>query len=660
MRRTPLPAAALAGLLLLTALPAHAEETPAPAPSSGTLSLTDRTVEKPLPTDQMIVKYRSEAPAPETAAPAVEESVADAVTDKAPEKAGKISAEVVKTKDDGTQIVDLGEEVEITDLEAAAEELEKDPAVEYAEPDVIVSTSAAANERSLGSLWNMTNIDAPLAWDRATGAGQIIAVVDTGIINHPDLNTVPGVDLVSTARNQWDAAVSGGSRDGNGWDWNPRDEGVYAPAGVCSGSPKNSDWHGTHVAGAAAAEANNGIGVVGAAPQAKVMPVRVLGTCGNGHISDVADGIRWASGQTVTNYYTGQTMAAPAKRADVINLSLNYPGTCLATFRDAINTATANGSVVVNAAGNYNVDASGTSPASCLNTVTVGAAGADGRRANYSNWGWAVDLLAPGGAYTAAVYSTVDQSATSPAGASYGNLQGTSMAAPHVSGAVAAIRELNPGLNVHQIRDILTRSSVTIDGLKHLDMNTAVENTPRARIFQDVDPEGAFAREIHYANRTGLLNGWKDGTFRPVSKIERGAMAAVMYREAGSPAYTAPARTSFRDVPVGAPFYKEIHWAKSKGYLNGWSDGTFRPTNPIARDATAALLYRVSGSPAYSAPAISQYKDIRPGQQFYKEMSWLASKNISTGWSDGTFRALSSTNRDAMAAFLFRWDWEVR
>jgi len=174
--------------------------------------------------------------------------------------------------------------------------------------------------------------------------------------------------------------------------------------------------------------------------------------------------------------------------------------------------------------------------------------------------------------------------------------------------------------------------------------------------FKDVASTSQFAREITWARDQKILTGWSDGTFRPLNNINRDAMAAAIYRLKGSPAYTAPITSKFTDVKPGRQFYKEIHWAESKGYLNGWKDGSFRPTTPIARDATAALLYRAAGSPAYTAPATSPFKDVTTTQPFYKEMAWLKATGISTGWSDGTFRELNPTARDAMAAFLYRFD----
>jgi len=174
--------------------------------------------------------------------------------------------------------------------------------------------------------------------------------------------------------------------------------------------------------------------------------------------------------------------------------------------------------------------------------------------------------------------------------------------------------------------------------------------------FEDVPGSHPFAAQITWAKTTGVLKGWPDGTFRPANSINRDAMAAAVYRMAGSPSYTAPDVSEYEDVAPGRPFYKEIHWAREKGLLTGWPDGTFRPTAPITREATAALLHRYAGSPAVRLPAGSPYTDVATSRKFYREIAWLDATGLSTGWSDGTFRPTSTTARDAMAAFLNRYD----
>jgi hypothetical protein len=107
-------------------------------------------------------------------------------------------------------------------------------------------------------------------------------------------------------------------------------------------------------------------------------------------------------------------------------------------------------------------------------------------------------------------------------------------------------------------------------------------------------------------------------------------------------------------------FYKEVTWLAYYGITTGWVDPTtghrsFRPGDNINRDAMAAFLYRFSGSPSWTAPGASPFNDITPNSRFYNEITWLAAARVSTGYTDGTFRPLNAVNRDAMAAFLYRW-----
>ncbi|WP_348525636.1 S-layer homology domain-containing protein [Litorihabitans aurantiacus] len=141
-------------------------------------------------------------------------------------------------------------------------------------------------------------------------------------------------------------------------------------------------------------------------------------------------------------------------------------------------------------------------------------------------------------------------------------------------------------------------------------------------------------------------------------------MAAFLYRLAGEPDVDLPDSSPFSDVPESNQFYTEIVWASQAGITTGWPDGTFRPLEPIARDAIAAFLYRYAENEGldlsgFPEPADSPFTDVAPGQQFYREISWLASVDIARGWDDGSFRPLESTKRDAMAAFLHRLSTEV-
>ncbi len=171
--------------------------------------------------------------------------------------------------------------------------------------------------------------------------------------------------------------------------------------------------------------------------------------------------------------------------------------------------------------------------------------------------------------------------------------------------------------------------------------------------FTDVTPNMQFFNDICWLKESGITTGWPDGTYRPVTPINRDAMIAYIYRMAGSPAFT-PTKQTFSDVAPSTMYYREIEWAAHEGITTGWPDGTFRPVTPVARDAMAAFLYRQSGSPAVTLPASPSFSDVPAGNMYYREIEWMQHEGIANGWLDGTFRPLNDTNRDAMAAFLHR------
>ncbi|MDK7742598.1 S-layer homology domain-containing protein [Helcobacillus massiliensis] len=174
--------------------------------------------------------------------------------------------------------------------------------------------------------------------------------------------------------------------------------------------------------------------------------------------------------------------------------------------------------------------------------------------------------------------------------------------------------------------------------------------------FKDVPRSHMFSTEIEALANKGILRGWPDGTYRPSVAVNRDAIIAFMYRVAGSPAYTPPARSPFVDVPTNSQFYREISWAYATGLSTGWTTRRgreFRPLQPVNRDAIAAFLFRSSGDPlpvAKTAP----FRDVPRTSQFAREITWMKSADISTGWPDGTFRPLVATNRADMAAFIYR------
>ncbi|MCB1641906.1 MAG: S8 family serine peptidase, partial [Xanthomonadales bacterium] len=342
----------------------------------------------------------------------------------------------VRTLGTGAELVQLGRANSDRDLRRVMEALAASPMVEYVEPDARMYPMYTPNDSSYSSQWHYFEstggMNLPLAWDIATGAGVTVAVLDTGITSHTDLNAnvVAGYDFVSDAAS---------ARDGNGRDSNPADQGDWSNVNECySGDPGGgSSWHGTHVAGTIAAVTGNGSGVAGVAFGAKISPVRVLAKCG-GSLSDIADAIIWASGGSVSG------VPANSNPSKVINMSLGGGGSCGTTYQNAINSAVSRGTVVVVAAGNENTNASNSRPANCANVVTVAATNRSGGRSYYSNYGSVVDVSAPGGELTQSsssngVLSTLNAGSTTPGSQSYAYYQGTSMATPHVAGLAALI-----------------------------------------------------------------------------------------------------------------------------------------------------------------------------------------------------------------------------
>ncbi|USD37795.1 S8 family peptidase [Ferrimonas sp. SCSIO 43195] len=336
--------------------------------------------------------------------------------------------------------------------------LRADDNIQSIEIDQILRPLATPNDPRYSDQWHYyeaaAGMNLPAAWDSVTGAGTVVAVLDTGYRPHADLvgNILPGYDMIN------DTFVS---VDGDGRDSDAQDPGDHVLAGECGNnyppSDQGSSWHGTHVAGTVAAVGNNNQGVTGVAYGAKVVPVRVLGKCG-GYTSDIADGIIWASGGSVSG------VPANANPADVINMSLGGGGACSATSQAAINTARANGATVVVAAGNSNENASVHNPANCDGVITVSALGRDGNRAYYSNYGNVVDVSAPGGAMSFAgdpngVLSTYNAGSLNPGADNYDYIQGTSMAAPHVAGLVALMYEADPSMTPDKAESLLKSTS---------------------------------------------------------------------------------------------------------------------------------------------------------------------------------------------------------
>lgn len=180
---------------------------------------------------------------------------------------------------------------------------------------------------------------------------------------------------------------------------------------------------------------------------------------------------------------------------------------------------------------------------------------------------------------------------------------------------------------------------------------------PHTAPFTDVTTKTPFADAIDWMRTQGLTTGYADGTFRPTAPTTRDALVAFLYREAngGSTAAAAPDTAPFSDVATTDTFAGDIAWARQKGYVTGYRDGTFRPDDTITREATIAILYRVEhhGQDA-AAPDTAPFPDVPTTAQFAGDIAWAKTAKISTGYGDGTFHPSAHITREAVAAFLYR------
>lgn len=179
--------------------------------------------------------------------------------------------------------------------------------------------------------------------------------------------------------------------------------------------------------------------------------------------------------------------------------------------------------------------------------------------------------------------------------------------------------------------------------------------TVNSQRFRDVDPSNQFFKEIEWMAERGITTGYSDRTYRPLEPVERGAMAAFFYRMAGSPNYTPPAVSRFKDVPTSHQFYKEISWMADQKITTGWADGTFRPHDSVNRDAMAAFFHRFSNPGWREVPMRNVFTDVSPSTQFASDILWMSRSGITTGYPDGSYRPTAPVNRDAMAAFFYRY-----
>ncbi|WIM94936.1 S8 family serine peptidase [Actinoplanes oblitus] len=367
---------------------------------------------------------------------------------------------------------------------ASAAKLVKDAQRAEGAIGVEIDVKAVALEAPTGSdlyrpkQWDLATMRATDAWQKSTGAGVTVAVIDTGV-------DATNVDLTGKVLTGWDATTdkAGGNIDPNG--------------------------HGTHVAGTIGAVTGNTIGVSSVAPDAKILPVRVLGADGSGYMSDAAEGIVWAADNG----------------AQVINMSLGASSQVTAVT-NAIAYARGKGVTVVAAAGNERTSGSPTSyPAAEAGVIAVAATDSADKVASYSNAGSYVDVAAPG----SAILSTYPAAL----GSSYGTMSGTSMASPHVAALAALLKAAQPSLTPDQIEKAMETSAV--------DLGTAGKDNDFG--YGRVDAVAALAT-VTTATKAPV-------TVAPTSTAPTAAPTSTA--PTAAPTSTAPSSTAPTSAPTSAP-----------------------------------------------------------------------------------------------------------
>jgi subtilisin len=555
---------------------------------------------------------------------------------------------------------------------------------------------------------NLATVGAPEAWPTATGAGQTIAIVDTGVdAGHPMLS----------GRVVAEACFSGGTASHllSPQGLCPTDLGILgatARQAIGPGAARPCTLavceHGTHVAGIAAGSPASSGGARGVAPDAHVIAVQVFTRitsqdhCGNpstcivAYDSDLLEAMAWLQTQTAHH-----DLAA-------INLSLGgglSSGPCdddvLKPNVDALLTL---GVPTVAASGNDGDAHQMAWPACISSTISVGATGtgstpAEAQPGGYSNASAGLRLLAPGTAVRSAHPGGGERTST-----------GTSMAAPHVAGALAVLRQARGPLPAPLELALLRTTGVPIlDERNHrttpllqvgaavrnvapvgeLDVTSLVPGIGEAPTLVTVTGWALDPEVLAPATATITVDGepaWtgpavgvatRAGQLHPAHGSLRGVAATLTLPDAGvhrlclvvddagpwpgppvQVSCTSSAPTRFPDVDGSHPFLLDVEWAAAAGVLDGYPDGTFRPAGALSRQAVAAALHRLAGEPAGSLPGGDHpdpgFSDVDADHPFYDAIAWAVAEGVTTGYPDGTFRPGALISRQAVVVQLHR------
>jgi subtilisin family serine protease len=449
------------------------------------------------------------------------------------------------------------------------------------------------NDPDFGQLWGLSSargIDAPRAWELSTGSNDVVvAVIDTGVdYNHPDLNE-------NMWRNTGEVAANGVDDDGNGII----DDVFGYNAMAENGNPMDDNLHGTHCAGTIGAVGNNRNGVVGVNHRVKLMALKFLDNKGSGSLSNAIKAIDYAV-----------TMKRKHNIARLVLSNSWGGGGYSQALYDAIDRARAAGILFVAAAGNEanDNDSSPAYPGSydISNVVSVAAIDRDGNLAGFSNYGTTtVDIAAPG----VSIYSTAPNGG-------YATLSGTSMATPHVSGALALLWGYDASFSVEALLKRLYESGRTLSTLKDSNTGVSLVRTQRALdvgrlLYDEIAPLPSSGETVppcgyDFTTANVLTSGQVDtaaDTQTIINQADEGSFYAV------------PLKFEF-------PFFRG---STSVIYLS--------PNGVVYAKAPSALDYQVSGSaPLNSIAAL--HTDLTPTKAHHGIRVYSGPDKVTVAWVD--------------------------
>jgi len=545
--------------------------------------------------------------------------------------------------------------------------------VEFAEPNYTYRASVVPNDTRFSEQWNLSIINANLAWDVTVGSPKVIvAVIDSGIdYNHSDLSANVWNNSDEVPGNGIDDDKNGFVDDYRGWNFVANDN-----------DPTDDDpnGHGTHVSGIIAAVTNNNLGVAGLNWRCSLMPLKALDYTGYGLASDIADAIVYATDNG----------------ADVINISLgdyNHSETVL----EAIEYAHQRGCILVASSGNDGLE--GVSyPAAYPYVIAAGATNSSDSIASYSDYGNEIDVSAPGGSVSQGILSTTKLN-------TYGYMIGTSMASPHVAGLAALIRSIYPTLTARQVErqiestcddkgitgwdkfygfgrvnaqnatvvspnlvddnyepnDTLNTAHPIIPGTYYAKMQKygddfdiykfTISNAPQdiyitlsdipAGSDYDLELQDSNGFYLDYSAETGNSNESINyflsapGTYYIiVSVFERSGNDNYQYCLCCN---CSEPNLSYSDVLSSHWAYDYIEYLTAQGVISGYSDGTFRPSNNIKRAEFAKVICEAQGWDLLD-PEISSFPDVSKTHWAYQYIETAKAYGAIGGYEDGTFK----------------------